>query len=171
MLFRDDDISVHTPLSEFREVHEMFIEADKTHTIGIVVKDIWMNLSLWNYLVTAPNLEWALHGWEHINYAGVTYQDDCNLVKALDILTTRHAPGAKGIKTCQACVPAEPNRIHYFFPPFNRVGNQTRDFCRNHNLTINNVYGENADTFAFHYWEIICYPSVKARLRGLLCAS
>jgi len=163
MLFRDDDISVHTPLDEFERVHSLFIQAGKLHTIGILAKDIWRNCSLWNYLLTAPYLEWALHGWQHERHERVE-----DVKAALALLNSRVTPGANGVRTCLACTPQPVIPVRYFFPPFNDLSVELGAFCSRNNLIVDSTFGESPQCFAFHYWEVNLYPVVHSQLCQLL---
>lgn len=128
-LIRDDDISVHTCPHEFKELHKKFIEKKQTHTVAVIMKDLWLNQAIFYYLAIAPYLEIGLHGWEHEDYSKLSYQK-CyeDIKKSLDYWkenSFRMVGKAKEINT--------------FFAPWNRESNNIKQACAEAGLNFCNV--------------------------------
>lgn len=73
MIFRDDDISVHTDLAVLKPVHDIFKKYLVMHTVAIIAKDIDMNTELVMYL-KRENFDVQLHCWEHYNFSEAPLQ-------------------------------------------------------------------------------------------------
>jgi len=145
ILWRDDDVSLNTCAHEFKELHKKFIEKDQVHTVAIVMKDLWLNHSLFYYLATEPLIEIGLHGWEHKDYSKLSYEE-CyeDLKKSLDYWkenTLRMVHRTKEIRN--------------FFAPWNREGEEIKKACDSLGLIFcNTKRGEwnGYEVRSFHYW-------------------
>lgn len=85
MIFRDDDISVHTDLSVLKPVHGLFKKYLVMHTVAIIAKDIDMNTELIMYL-KRENFDIQLHCFEHYNFTEVPIDKlDIDLLRCLNM--------------------------------------------------------------------------------------
>ena len=144
-IYRDDDPNVYTCAHSFKELHQKFIDKKITHTVAVLMKDLWLNHALFYYLATAPYLEIALHGWEHKDYSKLSYQE-CfeDLEKSMyywiensDRMVHKH----KSIKI--------------FFAPWNRESPEIRKACEDIGLKFCNIKnGEwnGYEIISFHHW-------------------
>ncbi len=74
MIFRDDDISVHTDLARLKPVHDIFKKHMVLHTVAIIAKDIDMNTELVMYL-KRENFDVQLHCFEHHHFPEMKMED------------------------------------------------------------------------------------------------
>lgn len=145
ILFRDDDPSVYTCPYEFKKIHQQFIDKKTTHTVAVLMKDLWQNHSLFYYLATAPYLDIGLHGWEHKDYSILSY-NECyeDIKKSLDYWeenTSRMVGKTKKITT--------------FFAPWNREGEEIKKACKDLGLkfcAVRKGEWEGQYIKSFHYW-------------------
>lgn len=152
ILYRDDDVNVHTDFWLFRQINEVFKKVGKDHTIAILMKDFRENYAVWKYITSEPNIVVGLHGWEHKDYSKMprdeVYYD---LKKALDYykenLTRMYQKKYEDF-------PAN-KRIDTFFAPWNRESEIVRSVCGRLGLKFCNVsQGEwdGKDVASFHWW-------------------
>jgi peptidoglycan/xylan/chitin deacetylase (PgdA/CDA1 family) len=148
-LNRDDDCNVYTDAFRFKEFHQKyFVNADKIHTVAVIMKDIWENHALFYYLATAPNLEIGLHGWKHKDYSKLSYEE-CyqDLKKSLDYWkeNSRRMVGYA-------------KRIENFYAPWNREGEEIKKACQDLGLgfcAVQRGIWEGKQVKSFHWWDII----------------
>ena len=148
-IYRDDDCNVYTDAFRFKEFHQQFIENKKTHTVAVIMKDLWENHALFYYLATAPYLEVALHGWEHKDYSQC-YYTECydDLSKSLEYWQ----------ENASRMTNKPAKKITRFFAPWNRGGQDIERACDNLGLEFCNVkMGEwnGYDIVSFHWWNCI----------------
>ena len=152
-LYRDDDANVYTDAFKFKELHERFIHRKKTHTVAVIMKDLWENHALFYYLATAPYLEIGLHGWEHKDYSKMNYEDCYTDIKrSLDYWEEN---SLRMVGTCK--------RIDTFFAPWNREGEGIKKACQDLGLkfcAVKRGEWEGKQVRSFHWWAIIkgSYP-------------
>ena len=147
-IFRDDDPSVYTDAYLFKKLNEQFIREGKTHTVALLMKDLWQNHALFYYLAQAPNIVIGLHGLAHKDYAKLTYEE-CyeDLKKSLDYWyenSNRMTGNAKEITT--------------FFSPWNHDGGNIRKACADLGLKFCNVQSgewEGKHINSFHWWNVM----------------
>lgn len=147
MIYRDDDISVFTNIETFKKIHEEFLRRNETHTVAVLMKDLWQNQAIFYYLATKTNLVIGLHGWEHKDYSTLSLEE-CNddIKRSLDYWkenATRMTGQLKPITT--------------FFAPWNRESLSIRKACEDNGLKFCNVKnGEwEGDTIkSFHWWSV-----------------
>lgn len=85
MIFRDDDISVHTDLAALKPVHDIFKKHLVMHTVAVIAKDIDMNTELIMYL-KRENFDVQLHCFEHYNLTEMpTDQLELSLTRAMNM--------------------------------------------------------------------------------------
>lgn len=155
MLWRDDDISVTTDATLLVKIHELFVKYHKTHTVAVQMKDIWENKEVWYFLMTAPNLNIGLHGWEHTDYSRIPRAEiKHELSMALDYWNFMIARGNY-----------EPKPLSVFYPPWNKINEDLVDVCKELGLRVDNRVG--GDVFNFHSWEFI-YPERLKHLEASL---
>jgi hypothetical protein len=145
MIYRDDDLSVLACAHSFKELHEKFIQAKQTHTVAVIMKDLWLNHGLFWYIATAPYLEIGLHGWEHKDYSQLSYDECTNDIKKS--LTYWKENTERMVKKTKP--------ITTFFAPWNREGENIKKACLDNGLRFCNVRkGEwEGDTIrSFHHW-------------------
>lgn len=147
MIWRDDDPNVYTDVYIFKQIHENFIKRGETHTVAVIMKNLWENHALFYYLATAPNLVVGLHGWEHKDYSTLSLEecyDDIRL--SIDYWkenATRMVGTAKPITT--------------FFAPWNKESWNIRKACEQNGLKFCNVkegLWEGEIIKSFHWWSV-----------------
>jgi|SRR3990167_2212567 len=153
ILYRDDDINVYTNAFTFKKLHQQFIDKNTTHTVAILMKDLWENHALFWYLATTPFLEIGLHGWTHVDYSQLGYAD-CrgDLQKSLDYWKTN----VKRMLNLSE-VP-ENKKIKVFFAPWNKEGEIIKTVCQDLNLKFCNIKSgewEGYKVKSFHWWNCI----------------
>jgi peptidoglycan/xylan/chitin deacetylase (PgdA/CDA1 family) len=149
-IFRDDDISVTSNCDLLRHVHELFIKYNKTHTIAVLMKDIWENKEIWYWMMTAPNLEICLHGWDHKDYSVMNEED---IRKDLNLCLNYWEKELKDHKK-------EYIHIKKFLPPWNRVNATLIKICDEFGLEVDNRIG--GLVYNFHYWCMYDQDRMKA---------
>ncbi len=65
---RDDDIDVHTKLSNLKKIHELFKKYNTVHAIAVICDKIEKNIEVVNYIKSEPLFEIWAHGWNHVDY-------------------------------------------------------------------------------------------------------
>ena len=140
-LYRDDDINRFTDIQVFLQIHDLFIKYNKTHLCVVEMKDLWESRGLWHLLMTLPNIEIALHCWEHIDYSVLSYeQARIDIKKCLDYFYSKK----NGYKL---------KEIKLFCPTWNKSTLALSKACYDLGLALN----DNSDgrTYNFHWWECI----------------
>ena len=138
-IWRDDDINRFTDIQVFLQIHDLFIKHKKVHTCVVEMKDLWESRGLWHLLMTLPNLDIALHCWEHIDYSVLSYeQAKADIKKCLDYYKSK----INGYKY---------KEIKLFCPPWNKSTMLLSKACYELGLGVN----DNTDgkTYNFHWWE------------------
>ena len=148
ILYRDDDVNVYTNAFEFKRLHEKFIKDRITHSVALIMKDLWENHALFWYLATAPYLNIGLHGWEHRDYSKLSFKD-CyeDLNKAL------YYWEENSIRMVGSAKP-----IHIFFAPWNKRGDGIIKACNELRLKFCDIrkgQWEGLEVRSFHHWNII----------------
>ena len=141
-MFRDDDIAVTSNCDLLRRVHELFITRNKVHTIAVLMKDIWENKEVWYWLMTAPNLEICLHGWDHKDFSIMSEEEirhDITLALAY-------------WKSRLACHKKEYIPIKTFLPPWNRISPALIKVSQEFGMAVDNRVG--GEVYNFHYWAL-----------------
>jgi hypothetical protein len=144
--FRDDDPGVHSNALLFRQVHDLFDKYKKTHSCGVIMRDLWENKELWYLLVTKPNIEICLHGLDHIDYGVASYEKIVEDIKeSLEYWRVRvgRGYGADKIKP-----------IKKFYPPWHSTSTILEKACKDCGLELD-ARREPDGVFCFHYWEAI----------------
>jgi hypothetical protein len=153
VLYRDDDVGVHTDFYLFRKLHEEFINKEQDHTVGVIMKDLWENQAVFYYLATAPYLKVALHGWEHKDYSAAGYaQCKRDIVKSLHYWDTN----VKRMLKVED-VPKD-KKIEMFFAPWNKSSPEIKRACEKTGLRFCDVGGgwwEGIKVKSFHWWAVI----------------
>ncbi len=148
MIFRDDDISVHTDLAVLKPVHQIFKKYMVMHTVAIIAKDIDMNTELVMYL-KRENFDIQLHCFEHYNLTELTAEQlDIALLKSTNMF-----------KRCGFDLPIR------LYPPWNKTSQAVNVLAWDkYNLEVSykkcslaqyvaangNV---DVDVVNFHYWD------------------
>ena len=147
IIYRDDDVNVHTCPHLFKKLHSYFIREQQVHTAAVLMKDLWENHALFWYLATAPFLEIGLHGWEHKDYSILSYAECYDDIEKS--LVYWHENSVRMINTCKP--------IEIFFAPWNRESNEIRSACKDLGLKFCNVrkgVWEDKKILSFHHWYI-----------------
>lgn len=145
MIFRDDDLNVYANAQAFRTLHEQFIEKKITHTVAVVMKDLWLNHGLFWYIATAPYLEIGLHGWEHKDYSVLSYEECYS-----DIQKSLAYWKENSTRMVKQCKP-----ITTFFAPWNRESENIKKACKDSGLLFCNVRKgtwNGQEVKSFHHW-------------------
>jgi len=147
ILYRDDDVNVYTCPHLFKKLHEEFIKNNKTHTVAVVMKDLWENHALFWYLATVPLLTIGLHGWEHKDYSVQSYENCNNDIKK----------SLKYWEENSIRMTGKHKTINTFFAPWNREGKNIKLACEMNGLKFCNIkkgeWGE-YNIKSFHHWYI-----------------
>jgi len=151
MIFRDDDISVHTDLAVLKPVHDIFKKHLVMHTVAVIAKDIDMNTDLVMYL-KKENFDVQLHCFEHYNFAEVDINKlDTDLLRSLNMFARC------GI-----------DRPTVLYPPWNITSHAVNVMAWDkHKLTVSNKKcslsqyvkangNVDVDVVNFHYWDKEC---------------
>jgi len=151
-LWRDDDCNVYTNITEFKKLHQKFIDAKKVHTVAVIMKDLWNNHALFYYLATAPYLEIGLHGWEHNDYSEMSYQDCYMDLKNSITYWEGNYKRMMGVDM----VPYH-KATRVFFAPWNKDSRHIRSACEALGLEFCSVRkgewnGQNIRSF--HHWSV-----------------
>jgi peptidoglycan/xylan/chitin deacetylase (PgdA/CDA1 family) len=98
--------------------------------------------------MTLPNLEVALHCWEHIDHSQMSYQEIKGIIeKSIEYFMSRR----NGYT---------PKLIKLFCPPWNKSNPAMYKACFDLGLAVNdNVDGK---TYNFHWWECVEDKGLKA---------
>ena len=116
-VYRDDDLNVYSDAYLFKRLHEKFIQEGKTHTVAVLMKDLWQNHAIFWYLTQASNLVVELHGWEHKDYSKLAYTECYDDLKKSIEYWKENADRMTG----------KDNRaITTFFAPWNREGDNIK---------------------------------------------
>jgi hypothetical protein len=155
MIYRDDDCNVYTDFYLFRKLHEAFIAEGKTHTVACIMKDLWQNHAVFYYLITAPNLDVELHGWEHKDYSQMS-KEECleDLIKALDYYKEN---SSRMLKTDYEALP-DIKKITTFYAPWNKRGEGIVSACDDLGLKFCDVKQgewEGKPITSFHWWSAV----------------
>lgn len=151
IIYRDDDVSVHTNVYLFEKLHQEFIKRGKIHTCAVIMKDLWENQALFYYLAVTPNIEIGLHGWEHNDYSLLNYYECRNdIVKSLEywkINAKRMFGYVKPIDT--------------FYAPWNHESETIKQVCKELGLKFCNVKKGKWNEWrinSFHHWYLELNP-------------
>lgn len=145
ILWRDDDPNVYTCSHSFKKLHQKFIDKKITHTVAVLMKDLWQNHSLFYYLATAPYLEIGLHGWEHKDYSKLSYEECYQDIKKS--LEYWHDNSQRMVKRSKD--------IKIFFAPWNREGENIKKACQDLGLEFCNTkkgIWNGYEIKSFHHW-------------------
>lgn len=152
-LWRDDDISVYTCPHLFKDLHQKFIDKKQTHTVAVVMKDLWQNHALFWYLATAPFLEIGLHGWEHKDYSKLSREECFD-----DLSHSLHYWENNITRMLQIEKVPQDKKIKTFFAPWNRESENIISACIDVGLQFCNVKGgwwNGKKVKSFHWWNVI----------------
>lgn len=147
MLFRDDDINIHTDSGLFRQVHELFNKYGKTHTIAVEMENLWDNKFIFYYIAMNRNIKIGLHGWTHRDYSKLSYDECCaDIGKSL-----KYWYENRNRMLLPEIAAHESNRIDTFYPPWNRVSDSLKKACEFHGLKVD-ARCTLPEVFNFHFW-------------------
>ena len=151
MIFRDDDVSVHTDLARLKPVHDVFKKYMVMHTVAIIAKDIDMNTELVMYL-KKENFDVQLHCFEHHHFPEMEHDKlKLDLQRCLNMFAR--------------CGFDRPTTL---YPPWNQTTNKINIMAMaDFNLNVSTkkcslsqyvMAGGNVDVDVvnFHYWDKEC---------------
>lgn len=69
MIYRDDDVPQITSVEDFQRIHNEFIRSDKIHTFSILASQLNQRMDFVEWVLSQPNKDFVLHGWNHVAYA------------------------------------------------------------------------------------------------------
>ena len=144
MLFRDDDVSKWTDLTTFMAIHDLFKKYKKVHTIAVEMEGLWESRGIWHLIATEPYISVGLHGWQHVDYSTLSYEECSDHIKKSLQYWRKHIQDGY----CKH-IP-----IVTFFPPWNRANDNLRRACADWGMKIDNRAND-PNVFAFHWWEFI----------------
>lgn len=141
--FRDDDINRFTDIATFQKIHDLFLKYNKVHTCVVEMKDLWESRGLWHLLMTLPNIEIALHCWEHMDYSIMTCeQARVEIKKALDYYNMKCNGGYGRIRP-----------IKVMYPPWNRISSDLARACIMNGIMLDNRH--DGEILNFHWWSML----------------
>lgn len=156
VMFRDDDISVHTTVAAFHEVHKLFIGTSQIHTVSLIVKDLRDNHEMWHYLLEASNLEWALHGWEHYDHGRLSYWECC---RSIELSLRNLAEWQKGR------IAERIRKVRKFLPPWHKTSEKLKQACEHFKLQLEmrspEELAKDPNLCKFHYWSVVSHLGEK----------
>jgi len=141
MTFRDDDINRHTDLTTIMEIQKVFDHYGKVHTVTIVMEGLWESRGVWEWLVTTPNIDIALHGWIHADHAGISYEGTLRMLRQCLSDWNKHN------ERMGRDIP-----LTVFYPPWNSYNDKTIKACEEVGLELNACV-DPLKTYSFHWWE------------------
>lgn len=148
MIFRDDDINKYTDIGTFLKVHSLFEKYKKLHTVAVEMEGLWENKELWYILVTTPNIQIGLHGWTHLDYSKMPYNEICDSISKSLNYWKSHIIEGYGSGVYQG------NKIiRTFYPPWNRVSEDLKRACAACELSLDSRTSDGV--YNFHYWACI----------------
>ena len=147
LFYRDDDINVHTALSDILPIHEVFRRHNRLHTVACEMKDLWLNKALFWFLLKDPLINVELHGWTHEPYS--TW-DVAAIVEELARARLYWHTHATRMLGCDLESLPPTKRISVFFPPWNRVSASLEAACAQ--LGLRRSYKPEDCKFMFHFW-------------------
>ena len=143
MLYRDDDISKYTDLTTIMRIQELFVKYNKIHTVTILMEDLWESRGVWEWLISTPNLDIALHGWNHKDYSELCYVD------TLEEIRKSLTYWERNLERLDLNIP-----IKVMYPPWNKSSDKLAMVCDELGLELN-VNVDDKEVFNFHWWEFI----------------
>lgn len=143
MIYRDDDIGKFTDLTTIMEIQKVFDEYEQIHTVTILMEDLWESRGVWEWLVTTPNIDIALHGWVHVNHAGMSPESQERWIAQALSYWKMHT------ERIGVDIP-----IKVFYPPWNSWNDATKRACEKLGLEMN-VCIDTEKVYNFHWWEFI----------------
>jgi len=152
MVYRSDDIFLTSSVrsgqiynfDEFKASHELL--KGKIHILSIIAGEIDNYPEMTEYILkNKKDFRFGLHGWLHNDYSKMPKEQ---IKKELSM----------GRDKIEKVFDTE---VKWFFPPWNRVSEETRSACKEICLKINEKYiipkqyleGLRGDVMDFHYWE------------------
>lgn len=148
MIFRDDDISKFTDLTTIMKIQELFDRHKKIHTVTVLMEGLWESRGVWEWLMTTPNLNIALHGWKHINY------DKLTVLQIVDDILGCLSYWKTNVERCGYKVES----LKVFYPPWNSLSEHKAS-------EVSTILGIKVDTrtrisspteiYDFHWWDHI----------------
>lgn len=72
MIFRNDDISKFTKLSEFKMCNEILKKYNITHTIAVLTNGIASHTELLKYINDNKNISVQVHGHDHLDFTNLS---------------------------------------------------------------------------------------------------
>lgn len=85
VIYRNDDVSWKTDLTQFAEVHKLFKEYIVLHTVALICKDIHKNPELIKF-INANNIDVQIHCWEHIDFPDNYKKMETDLPKCIEVI-------------------------------------------------------------------------------------
>lgn len=144
MIYRDDDIGKFSDVNLLIEIQKLFDKHKKIHTVTLIMHDLWESRGVWEWLMTTPNLDIALHGWQHVDYSPFQFQ------AMVDELNTALHYWRENIER----MGYEYKEITVFYPPWNKVSDNMRLASSKVGLELNDCVDKD-EVYNFHWWEHI----------------
>lgn len=118
MIFRNDDVSYKTEVSQFEEVHKLFKKYTVLHTIALICRGIEKNPELIKY-INDNNIDVQVHCWDHRELTRNPKATDEELKLCIETITThfKHRPIT-------------------LYPPWNKSNEQLETICALNGLTV-----------------------------------
>lgn len=138
MIYRDDDINKHTDLQTLINIQKLFDKYNKVHTVSILMEGLRESYGIWEWLMTTPNIDIALHGWTHIDYSR---EPIVSFERALNYWYSGNIRHPK-------------KEIKVFYPPWNKTSTYLEDICGIYGLKVD-VNVNPKEVYNFHWWEFI----------------
>ena len=143
MIWRDDDIGKFMDITTMMNLHDLFIKHDKIHTVTVLMEDLWESRAVFEWLITTPHVDIALHGWTHESFRNV------NFAQARDIFAMCLDYWAMHTSRIGCEIP-----IKVWYPPWNEINDEVRMACDHVGLEANDSVDESLVT-NIHWWYYI----------------
>lgn len=144
IIYRDDDVNRFTDVNLLIKIQDLFDKHGKIHTVTLEMKDLWENRGVWYWLMITPNINVALHGWEHVDYSVMFYDEILNHLHVALSYWEEHSKNYD----------YEFKPIKVFYPPWNKVSDDLHKACAECRLEVNDCV-DISKVYNFHWWECI----------------
>jgi len=143
IIYRDDDINKNTDLTTLMRIQDVFDHCGKIHTVTVIMEHLWESRGIWEWLMTTENIDVALHGWIHCDYAGVSYDGTVRMLRQSLNEWKKHTERMGYTK-----------ELKVFYPPWNSWNDNTMRACEEVGLELNADI-DTSRVINIHWWEFV----------------
>ncbi len=143
MIWRDDDVGKFTDITTIMRIQELFRKHNEIHTVVVLMEDLWESHGVWEWLMTTPDLDIALHGWTHESFRDFSFAQARDVfARCLDYWKMHTGRIGRDIP------------IKVWYPPWNEINDEVKMACDHVGLEWNDSVDE-SQVYNFHWWEFI----------------